>query len=125
MRADSLSPIVSEGWSHCLPGFKLTHTVRLVSSLDLDVVSIAAEVLKAEDAAVERWVVTRCGEVLEQKITLDDMTERRAVRLRDQLAGLDGVLRARIEHQFVRVRVAQEAADRRTMHETRQGRRVV
>ncbi|MGN6230595.1 MAG: hypothetical protein ACTHNZ_05450 [Trinickia sp.] len=110
MRADSLSPTVSESWSHCLPGFKLTHTVHLVSSLDLDVVSTAADVLKAEDAAVERWVVTRCGEVLEQKIVLGEMTEKQAVRLRDQLAGLDGVLRARIEHQFVRVRIPQGPA---------------
>lgn len=104
MRVDSLSSTVGNDWSDCLPGFKLTHTVHVVSCVDLGVVSAAAEVLKAEEAVIERWLVTRCGEVLEQRIVLDEMTEERAVRLREQLAGLHGVMRTRIEHHFVRSR---------------------
>ncbi|MFC5430719.1 hypothetical protein ACFPTO_18215 [Paraburkholderia denitrificans] len=96
------SATVSEDWSHFLPGFMLTHTVHLVSGLNLAIVSTAAAVLEGEAAAVDRWIVTRCGDVLEQKILLGEMTEGRAVRLREQLAALDGVLRTRMEHHFVR-----------------------
>ncbi|WP_181885315.1 hypothetical protein [Trinickia dinghuensis] len=106
MQPDTLSPAIREDWLHCLPGFKLTHTIHLVSSPSLSVVSLAAELLEAENAAVERWVVTRCGDLLEQRIVLEDMTEKRAVRLREQLAVLEGVLRARVEHHFVRARAA-------------------
>ncbi|CAG9273690.1 hypothetical protein [Paraburkholderia unamae] len=104
MRQDTsaTSPAVCEDWSHVLPGFTLTHTVHLVSGLNLGVVSTAAAVLESETAAVDRWAVTRCGDVLEQKIVLSDMTEGQAVRLREQLAALDGVLRTRMEHHFVR-----------------------
>ncbi|MBB2927580.1 hypothetical protein [Paraburkholderia silvatlantica] len=100
----SSSPTVCEDLSHCLPGFTLTHTVHLVSGLDLGVVSTAAGVLDGEQVVVDRWAVTRFGDVLEQKIVFGDMTERRAARLREQLAAVDGVLRAKIEHHFVRAR---------------------
>lgn len=100
----SPSSTVCEDLSHCLPGFTLTHTVHLVSGLDLGVVSTAAGVLDGEQVVVDRWAVTRFGDVLEQKIVFGDMTERRAARLREQLAAVDGVLRAKIEHHFVRAR---------------------
>lgn len=100
----SSSPTVCEDLSHCLPGFTLTHTIHLVSGLDLGVVSTAAGVLDGEQVVVDRWAVTRFGDVLEQKIVFGDMTERRAARLREQLAAVDGVLRAKIEHHFVRAR---------------------
>jgi hypothetical protein len=93
-------------WSHFLPGFTLTHTVHLVSRLNLGVVSTAAAVLEGETVTVDRWAVARCGDVLEQKIVFGEMTEGRAVQLREQLAALDGVLRARVEHHFVRAREA-------------------
>jgi hypothetical protein len=112
MRQDtSASPqAVCHDWSHFLPGFTLTHTVHLVSQLNLGIVSTAAAVLEDETATVDRWAVTRCGDVLEQKIVLGEMTEGQAVRLREQLAALDGVLRARVEHHFVRARAASENA---------------
>ncbi|HKT96388.1 MAG TPA: hypothetical protein VJS30_07620 [Paraburkholderia sp.] len=104
MRQDisASSPAVCTDWSHLLPGFTLTHTVHLVSRLNLGIVSTAAAVLEGETAAVDRWAVTRCGDVLEQKIVLGEMTEGQAIRLREQLAALDGVLRTRMEHHFVR-----------------------
>lgn len=102
----TLSSTTCEDWSHGLPGFKLTHTVRLVSSLNRDVVSTAAAVLEHEKVQVDRWGVTRCGDVLEQKIVLGEMSEWRALRLRERLAGLEGVLRTRVEHHFVRDRSA-------------------
>lgn len=113
MRQDTPSPCPATGedWSHCLPGFKLTHTVHLVSTSNLGVVSTAAALLEDEEVAVDEWAVTRRGGNLEQRIGLGEMTERRAVELREQLAGLNGVLRARIEHHFVRARpVASEGA---------------
>lgn len=95
-------PAVCEGWSQFLPGFTLTHTVHLVSRRNPGIVSTAAAVLEGETATVDRWAITRCGDVLEQKIVLGEMTEGQAVRLRERLAGLDGVLRTRVEHHFVR-----------------------
>ncbi|MCA7996716.1 hypothetical protein [Burkholderia metallica] len=97
---------VCEDWSHFLPGFTLTHTVHLVSGLNPGIVSTAAAVLEGETATVDRWAIARCGDVLEQKIVLAEMTEGQAVRLRDRLAALDGVLRTRIEHHFVRAGAA-------------------
>jgi hypothetical protein len=98
------SSTIPDDWSHCLPGLRLTHTVHLVSSLNSAVVSTAAAVLESENAAVDRWAVARCGDVLEQKIVFGEMTERQADGLREQLAALDGVLRTRMEHHFVRDR---------------------
>ncbi|ORT83915.1 hypothetical protein B7G54_20935 [Burkholderia puraquae] len=95
-------PAVCEDWSHFLPGFTLTHTVHLVSRLNPGIVSTAAAVLEGETATVDRWAIARCGDVLEQKIVLGEMTEGQAVRLRERLAALDGVLRTRMEHHFVR-----------------------
>jgi hypothetical protein len=108
MRQDTPTPssTTPDDWSHCLPGFRLTHTVHLVSSLNSGVVTTAAAVLEGENAAVDRWAVTRCGDVLEQRIVLGEMTERQADGLREQLAALDGVLRTRMEHVFVRDRSA-------------------
>ncbi|WP_455726296.1 hypothetical protein [Burkholderia stabilis] len=95
-------PTVCEDWSQFLPGFTLTHTVHLVSRRNPGIVSTAAAVLEGETATVDRWAITRCGDVLEQKIVLGEMTEGQAVRLRERLAALDGVLRTRVEHHFVR-----------------------
>ncbi|KVW83843.1 hypothetical protein WL00_22215 [Burkholderia cepacia] len=104
MRQDTAASrqTVCEDWSHLLPGFTLTHTVHLVSGLNPGIVSTAAAVLEGETATVDRWAIARCGDVLEQKIVLGEMTEGQAVRLRDRLAALDGVLRTRMEHHFVR-----------------------
>ncbi|WP_155257304.1 MULTISPECIES: hypothetical protein [Burkholderia] len=95
-------PTVCEDWSHFLPGFTLTHTVHLVSRRIPGIVSTAEAVLEGETATVDRWAITRCGDVLEQKIVLGEMTEGQAVRLRERLAALEGVLRARVGHHFVR-----------------------
>jgi hypothetical protein len=106
MRQDTLtsSPASREDWSRALPGVTLTHTVHLVSSLSASVESSAAALIEGEQAAVDRWAVSRCRGVIEQTIVLAGITEKRAVRLREQLAALDGVLRTRVEHQFVRNR---------------------
>ena len=104
MQQDTPAPssTICEDWSRLLPGFKLTHTVHLVSTMNLGVVSTAAAALESEKVAVDLWAVTRCGDNLEQKIVFGEVTERRAVQLRELLAGLNGVLRARMEHHFVR-----------------------
>lgn len=83
-------PTVCEDWSHFLPGFTLTHTVHLVSRRNPGIVSTAAAVLEGETATVDRWAITRCGDVLEQKIVLGEMTEGQAVRLRERLAAVEG-----------------------------------
>ncbi|MBN3853748.1 MULTISPECIES: hypothetical protein [unclassified Paraburkholderia] len=104
MRNDlsSFCPASVESGLQRLPGLKLTHTVRLVSSLNPSVVSTAAAALETRRANVEQWAVTRCAGLLEQRIVLVDMTERQAIEVREQLAALDGVARASVEHQFVR-----------------------
>ncbi|MBR8294324.1 hypothetical protein KDW63_09035 [Burkholderia cenocepacia] len=103
-------PTVCEDWSHFLPGFTLTHTVHLVSRRNPGIVSTAAAVLEGETATVDRWAITRCGDVLEQKIVLGEMTEGQAVRLRERLAAVEGVLRTRVEHHFVRASSAGNAS---------------
>ena len=103
MRADTSFAVEAQSdknWSSYLPGFKLTHTVHLVSESNLTVVSKAADILKSEEVDVDRWAVVRSGDVLEQSIVLGEMTESRAARLREQLATLDGILRTRLEHHF-------------------------
>jgi hypothetical protein len=89
--------------SQCLPGFRLTHTIHLVSDVNLDVVARTAAHLKSESAPVSHWAVAQRGDILEQKIVLNDISERQARMLREQLLNLEDVLRARLEHRFVRV----------------------
>ncbi|KVM72181.1 hypothetical protein WJ59_05405 [Burkholderia gladioli] len=55
--------------------------------------------------------MSRCRELLTQTIVLDGIGERRARLLREQLLALDGVLRIRLEHRFVRVDAGDDAAD--------------
>jgi hypothetical protein len=85
-----------------LPGFTLTHTLQLVSAVNPGGVSKAAAVFEDDDIAFDHWTVTRCGDVLTQKIVLTGITEKRATRLRERLASVDGVLRTRIEHYLLR-----------------------
>ncbi|WGS54089.1 hypothetical protein LFL96_23945 [Paraburkholderia sp. D15] len=91
-----------DNWSHCLPGFRLTHTLHLVSDVNLDVVSRAAAHLKEQHAPVHHWAVVKRGTVLEQRIDLDDISEQQARVLREHLLTLKDVLRVRLEHRFVR-----------------------
>ena len=91
-----------ENWSHYLPGFQLTHTIHLVSVAGMDVVSRVATHLKDQQASVSNFVVLRSGNLLDQKIVLDGIGERQANLLREGLLILDGVLRIRLEHRFVR-----------------------
>ncbi|WP_176059481.1 hypothetical protein [Paraburkholderia sp. BCC1876] len=91
-----------DNWSHCLPGFRLTHTLHLVSDVNLDVVAQAAAHLKSKHAPVNHWAVVKRGKILEQKITLDDISEQQARVLREHLLTLQDVLRVRLEHRFVR-----------------------
>jgi hypothetical protein len=93
-----------ENWSQCLPGSQLTHILHLVSAARQDVVSRVKAHLRAQQASVRDFVVLRSGDVLDQKIVLDGIDERGASALREQLLILDGVLRIRLEHRFVRGR---------------------
>ena len=93
-----------ENWSPCLPGSQLTHILHLVSVARQDVVSRVKAHLRAQQASVSDFVVLRSGDVLDQKIVLDGIGERAANALREQLLILDGVLRIRLEHRFVRGR---------------------
>ncbi|MFL9866603.1 hypothetical protein PQR67_20705 [Paraburkholderia fungorum] len=105
MREDiSSQPAVdhAENWSRHLPGFQLTHVIHLVSIASMDVVSRVAAHLKDQQVSVSSFVVLRSGNILDQKIVLDDIGERQAKLLREKLLILDGVLRIRLEHLFVR-----------------------
>ncbi|HLX00962.1 MAG TPA: hypothetical protein VKS80_02460 [Trinickia sp.] len=94
----------------CLPGSQLTHILHLVSVARQDVVSCVKAHLRAQEASVSDFVVLRSGDVLDQKIVLDGLGERRANALREQLLILDGVLRIRLEHRLVRGRRLDGAA---------------
>jgi hypothetical protein len=89
-----------------LPGFTLKHTLRLVSEANLNVVGRTADILKDEGASVLRWEVIRTGNVMEQKIVFGSATEAQVFAWRSRLLGLEDVLRARLEHFFVRVKQA-------------------
>jgi hypothetical protein len=105
MRQDVCSqPALSteDDWSQRLPGFRLTHTIHLVSDINLGVVARVATSLKSECIQVSHWVVARRGDLLEQKIVLDDIGERQARAMRECLSKLQDVLRVRLEHRFVR-----------------------
>lgn len=105
MREDiSSQPAVdhAENWSRHLPGFQLTHVIHLVSIASMDVVSRVAAHLKDQQVCVSNFVVLRSGNILDQKIVLDGIGERQAKLLREKLLILDGVLRIRLEHLFVR-----------------------
>jgi hypothetical protein len=96
------APKADDNWSQSLPGFRLTHTIHLVSDINLDVVTRAAAHLKNEHALVNHWAMVKRGNLLEQRIVLDDMSEGQARALREQLLALEDVLRVRLEHRFVR-----------------------
>lgn len=104
MRATSSTacPTTSDDWLLQLPGVKLTHTVHLVSNPNATVVSAAAAALKGAHGKIERWATSRFNDVLEHRIDLADMTERAAVDLRERLAALDGVVRAKVVHRLSR-----------------------
>lgn len=89
-------------WSQLLPGLQLTHTIYLVSSADLAVVARVATCLEGERAPVKSWTVARRNGMLEHRIVLNDLGERRAVELSKQLLAVENVLRARVEHLFCR-----------------------
>lgn len=91
-----------ENWSPCLPGFQLTHILHVVSVASMDVVSRVAAHLNDQHGSVSNFVVLRSGNILDQKIVLDGIGERQAKLLRERLLILDGVLRIRLEHRFVR-----------------------
>lgn len=92
----------AENWSRHLPGFQLTHVIRLVSIASMEVVSRVAAHLKDQQVCVSSFVVLRSGNILDQKIVLDGIGERQTQLLREKLLALDGVLRIRLEHLFVR-----------------------
>lgn len=98
-----------DSWSQCLPGFRLTHTLHLVSDINLDVVARAAAHLKDGQASVTHWTMVPRGNLLEQKIVLDDIDEQQARALREQLSQLEDVLRVRLEHRFVRGNAGSES----------------
>lgn len=95
-----------EACLHRLPGVKLTHTFQLLSNPNPAVVPAASAVLANAHAKVERWAETRYAGVIEQQIVLADVTEGEAIRLREQLAALDGVVRAKVVHHLVRAQRA-------------------
>ncbi|MGS0891535.1 hypothetical protein ACVBGC_03090 [Burkholderia stagnalis] len=103
MHRDPSSPsATADDWLQHLPGFRLFHTIHLVSDIDPNVVAQAAVHLENERARVNHWAVVKRGNILEQRIVLDDIGERQARGLREQLLALENVLRVRLEHRLVR-----------------------
>jgi hypothetical protein len=92
-----------EDWPPSFAGFELTHTIYVASESDGSSVPSAAELISAENIEIRRWMTFSCGGVIAQEILVGDISERDVVDLRQRLAALDGVLRARVEHHFLRV----------------------
>lgn len=88
--------------SFYLPGVRLTHVLHLVCLADRQVTARVRGHLRDQDAQVGDIVVVRCRHVDAHRIVLEGIGERRARALREQLLELDGVLRIRLEHHFVR-----------------------
>jgi hypothetical protein len=88
-----------------LPGCELVHTLNVTSQPDLQAVNQVLSCIEAEQDAVATWRVTRQGDVFDQKISLQGISQKRARSLRERLSKLDAVLRTSLEHQFRRVAV--------------------
>ncbi|MFP3563238.1 hypothetical protein [Paraburkholderia sp. SIMBA_030] len=93
-----------DDFENCLPGFRLTHILNVVSGPDLDIVDQILDCIKDEQASVSNWTIVRRGDLLDQRISLQGTSEQRVRSVREQLLRLDKGLRIRLEHQFNRQR---------------------
>jgi len=93
-----------DDFESCLPGFRLTHILNVASGPDLDVVAQILACVKCEQTSISGWTIARRGEVLDQRISLQSISEPRVRSLREQLLRLDLGLRIRLEHRFTRQR---------------------
>jgi hypothetical protein len=86
-----------------LPGCELVHTLNVTSQPDLQAVNQVLACIESEQDAVATWRVTRSGDVFDQKISLQGISQKRARSLRERIARLEAVLRISLEHQFRRI----------------------
>ncbi|WP_186131224.1 hypothetical protein [Burkholderia gladioli] len=109
-RLSPLADLIADS-SPCLPGSRLIHLFQIVSPASQDAVARVSSFLSEQGAPLGEPRVSRCRELLTQTIVLDGIGERSARLLREQLLALDGVLRIRLEHRFVRADAGDDAAD--------------
>lgn len=95
---------VEDDFESCLPGFRLTHILNVASGPDLDVVAQVLACVKCEQTSIFGWTIARRGNVLDQRISLQAISELRVRCLRERLLRLGLGLRIRLEHQFKRQR---------------------
>ncbi len=86
-----------------LPGCRLVHILNVTSAPDLSAVNQVLACMEEDQQAVSAWRVIRNGEVFDQKISLQGISQSRARSVRERLAKLDQVLRISLEHQFKRI----------------------
>lgn len=103
-QSSRLSPVAEliADSSLCLPGFKLTHRFRIVSLAHSGAPARVNAYLAEQGARADSAPILRCRELVTQTLVLDGIGERRARALREPLLAIDGVLRIRLEHCFVR-----------------------
>ncbi|MEK6421178.1 MAG: hypothetical protein V4801_16405 [Burkholderia gladioli] len=103
-QSSRLSPVAEliADSSLCLPGFKLTHRFHIVSLADSDAPARVNAYLAEQGAHADSAPILRCRQLRIQTLVLEGIGERRARALREALLALDGVLRIRLEHGFVR-----------------------
>ena len=85
MRRQSTPPpalTYEDDWVRCMPDFRLTNIIDLVSNVNLSVVAETAAYLKRERFLVSHRMVVKRGNILEQRMIFDDMNERQARELR-------------------------------------------
>lgn len=94
---------IEDNFETWLPGCELVHTLNVTSQPDLRAVNQVLACIEAEQDAVSTWRVVRQGDVFDQKISLQGISQSRARSIRERLAKLEGVVRISLEHQFRRI----------------------
>lgn len=88
----------SNDLSPWLPHHRLTHIFRLVSRANARINGAVESHIEESNGQIDSWTMVRRVDVIEHKIVVNGLSERRASALRDELRGVDGNLKAHLEH---------------------------
>jgi len=98
--------------SSWLPGFGLVHIFHLVSKANLQSAAKIAAHLEHSNVQVNNWLIVRRGNVLDHKIVINEISERSARALRDELVAIDEDMRVRLEHLLIKENILGDMAAR-------------
>jgi len=106
---DLSTPVNRSSW---LPGYGLVHIFRLVSKVNLQTASKVAAHLDRSNVRVNKWVIVRRGDRLDHKIVLNEISERNARDLRNELIAIDKDMSVRLEHLFLKEKILDDMVAR-------------